>query len=197
LRSRRALDVTVRPPKLLVVVVAAGLMAGCSTSSQDVGDRGYVSGNGTVMTIAAADRESAPEVSGTALDGRPLAIADYPGQVIVLNVWGSWCAECREERADLEAAWRQLSRQGVQFIGIDTRDNLASARSYVRAAGITYPSIFDTDGQTLLGFRGTVSPAAIPSTVVLDAQHRVAARVLGPITKTTLIELVRDLADQT
>jgi peroxiredoxin len=185
------------PRGSLVVVVVAGLLAGCSTASQDVGDQGYVSGNGSVTTIAAADRESAPEVSGTALDGRPLAIADYPGKVIVLNVWGSWCAECREERADLEAAWSQLSRRGVQFIGIDTRDNEASARSYIRAAGITYPSIFDTDGRTLLGFRGTVSPAAIPSTIVLDAQHRVAARVLGPITKTTLIDLVHDVADET
>ena len=171
-------------------------LAGCSTSGQGTGDQGYVSGNGTVRTIAAADREPAPEVSGTSLDGKPLAIADYPGQVIVLNVWGSWCAECREERADLEAAWRQLSKHNVQFIGIDTRDNMGAAQSYIRAADITYPSIFDSDGQTLLGFRGTVSPAAIPTTIVLDRQHRVAARILGPITKTTLMEIVHDVADE-
>jgi peroxiredoxin len=188
--------VTARSFPLLVAAIVAGLLAGCSTSGQATGDQGYVSGNGTVTTIASADREPAPDVSGSSLDGKPLAIADYPGQVVVLNVWGSWCAECREERTDLEAAWRQLSRRDVKFIGIDTRDNLGSARSYVRAGGITYPSIFDTDGRTLLGFRGTVSPAAIPSTIVLDAQHRVAARILGPITKTTLIELVTDVADE-
>lgn len=179
-----------------MATVVAILLAGCSTSGQGTGDQGYVSGNGSVTTIAAADREPAPEVSGTSLDGKPLAIADYPGQVIVLNVWGSWCAECREERADLEAAWRQLSKHDVQFIGIDTRDNIGAARSYVRTGGVTYPSIFDSDGQTLLGFRGTVSPAAIPTTIVLDMQHRVAARILGPITKTTLMEIVHDVADE-
>jgi peroxiredoxin len=171
-------------------------LAGCSTAGQGSGDQGYVSGNGTVTTIAAADREPAPEVSGTSLDGKPLAIADYPGQVIVLNVWGSWCAECREERADLEAAWRQLSTQRIQFMGIDTRDNMGAAQSYVRTGDITYPSIFDSDGQTLLGFRGTVSPSAIPTTIVLDARHRVAARILGPITRTTLTEIVHDVADE-
>ena len=189
-----------RPRKSLAVACAAGtvaiLLTGCSTSGRGTGDQGYVSGNGTVTTIAEADREPAPEVSGTSLDGQPLAIADYPGQPIVLNVWGSWCAECREERADLEAAWRRLSNRGVQFIGIDTRDNSGAAQSYVRTGGITYPSIFDPDGQTLLGFRGTVSPSAIPSTIVLDSRHRVAARILGPITKTTLIELVHDVADE-
>lgn len=189
-----------RPRKSLVAacmaVAVAIPLAGCSTSGQGTGDQGYVSGNGSVTTIAAADRDPAPAVSGTSLDGKPLAIADYPGQMIVLNVWGSWCAECREERADLEAAWRQLSKHNVQFMGIDTRDNMGAAQSYVRTGDITYPSIFDSDGQTLLGFRGTVSPSAIPSTIVLDAQHRVAARILGPITETTLIELVHDVADE-
>jgi peroxiredoxin len=181
---------------MLVAAVVAGLLAGCSTSGQGTGNQGYVSGNGSVTTIEGANREPAPDVAGSSLDRKPLTIDDYPGQVIVLNVWGSWCGECREETADLERAWQQLSRQDVQFIGINTRDNQAEARSYVRNKGITYPSIFDPDGQTLLGFRGTVSPAAIPTTIVLDARHRVAARILGPITESTLIQLVTDVVDK-
>jgi thiol-disulfide isomerase/thioredoxin len=179
----------------LAVLAACALVAtGCSTSGQGTGTSGYVSGSGAVTLLAPADRNPAPDLEGTTLDGASLALDDYSGQVVVINVWASWCPPCRSEASDLVAAARSLAAENVQFVGIDTRDTDANARSFVRDAGVTYPSIVDPHGQTLLGFDPSLAAVALPSTLVLDAQHRVAARVLGPITATTLRDLVLDVA---
>ena len=178
----------------LAVLAVCGLVAaGCSTSGQGTGTSGYVSGSGAVTLLAPSDRKAAPDLDGPTLDGTDVSLDHYRGQVVVLNVWASWCPPCRSEAPDLVAAARRLAADDVQFVGIDTRDSDASARSFVRDAGVPYPSIVDPDGQTLLGFDPSLSAVALPSTLVLDAQHRVAARVLGPITATTLTDLVHDV----
>ena len=178
------------------LAVCGMVAAGCSTSGPGTGTSGYVSGSGAVTLLAPADRKAAPDLDGPTLDGTDVSLDDYRGQVIVLNVWASWCPPCRAEASDLVAASRRLAGEDVQFVGIDTRDSDANARSFVREAGVTYPSIVDPDGQTLLGFDPSLSAVALPSTLVLDARHRVAARVLGPITATTLTDLVHDVADE-
>ena len=145
------------------------------------------------MTIVPAEqRRSAPELAGETLDGAPLTTADFPGQLLVLNVWGSWCAPCRSEAPALVEAAAQLP--GVQFIGINTRDlNPAPAQAFVRAFDIPYPNIYDPDGSLLLALRA-VPPKAIPSTLVLDKQGRIAARVLGEVRASTLVGMVTDIA---
>ena len=123
-------------------------------------------------------------------------MADFQGKVVVINVWGSWCPPCRSEADDLAVAAKQLQPQGVVFLGINTRDNSAdTALAFQRSHAVPYPSIFDPGGSLLGAFHRTLSPKAIPSTVVIDAQGRVAASVIGELTSArTLIDLVHDVS---
>jgi thiol-disulfide isomerase/thioredoxin len=190
------------PAARLRAGVAAGvlvLLAGCTTTGADEGTRssgqeGYVGVAGNLTRIAPADREVLPTVSGTSLDGEPLSTADHRGEVVVVNVWGSWCAPCRAEAPALQKA-SEATEGRAQFLGITTRDNdPAQARAFVRAFGIGYPSIYDPDGKALLVFAGTLPPSAIPSTLIIDEQGRLAARVLGEISELTLVTMVDEVA---
>jgi thiol-disulfide isomerase/thioredoxin len=185
--------VTRRPLALLLsAVLTAGLVAGCASSEVgSSGDQGYVAGKGVITTLAAADRKAPGTVEGRTIDGEQVSLADYRGKVVVVNVWGSWCAPCRAEAPMLADAARDLRGKGVEFLGIDSRDpSEAAARAFVRRFDIPYPSIYDQSGTTLLAFRGTLTPNSVPSTVVIDRQGRVAASVLGEVTRTTLYDLV-------
>jgi thiol-disulfide isomerase/thioredoxin len=150
-----------------------------------------------ITSLPVAERKQPGPVSGTTIDGAPLALSDYAGKVVVVNVWGSWCAPCRAEAPMLAHAARDLSGKDVAFLGIDSRDpSESAARAFVRRFDVPYPSIYDQKGSTLLAFRGTLAPNSIPSTVVIDRQGRVAASVLGQISRTTLYDLVDDAAGQ-
>jgi thiol-disulfide isomerase/thioredoxin len=182
--------------RLLPVVAALVLtVAGCTSDVGSSGDQGYVSGNGLITTLPVSERSVPGEVSGRTIDGEPVALADFAGQVVVVNVWGSWCAPCRAEAPMLADAARDLAADDVAFLGIDSRDlDESAARAFVRRFDIPYPSIYDQQGSTLLAFRGTLTPSSIPSTVIIDQEGRVAASVLGEITRTTLYDLVEDVA---
>jgi thiol-disulfide isomerase/thioredoxin len=179
---------------LCCLLLAAGLLAGCSRGEVgSSGDQGYVAGKGVITTVAAADREAPGAVEGTTLDGDRVSLADHRGKVVVVNVWGSWCPPCRAEAPMLAQAARDLAGGDVAFLGIDSRDpSKAAARAFVRQMRIPYPSIYDPSGRTLLAFRRTLAPSSIPSTIVVDAQGRVAASVLGEISRTTLEDLVEE-----
>ena len=140
------------------------------------------------------DRPEAPQLEGRTLDGTPFKLAEYAGKVVVINVWGSWCGPCQAETPDLVRVARKSAGQGVRFVGIDTRDNLAAAQSFTRKYNVPYPSIFDSDGRALLPFRGITVISAVPSTVVVDRDGTVAARVIGPVTYKTLSGLLEDIA---
>jgi thiol-disulfide isomerase/thioredoxin len=136
-------------------------------------------------------------VAGDRLGGGKLDLADYRGKVVVLNLWWSLCPPCRSEQPMLAGAARDLMAQGVAVMGINTRDAAQSGPiAYQRSFKVPYPSIFDPDdpdGQTLLAFKAYVSPNAIPSTLVIDKEGRVAAVVLGELpSRTTLLDLVQD-----
>lgn len=183
------------PVLLLAATLCAGLFAGCSNDVGGSGDQGYVAGKGIITTLKAADRKAPAQVSGTTIDGKRVSLADYRGKVVVVNVWGSWCPPCRAEAPMLADAARDLAKKDVVFLGIDSRDpSEAAARAFVRRFDIPYPSIYDQQGSTLLAFRGTLTLNSIPSTVVVDPRGRVAASVLGKITRTTLDDLVQDAA---
>lgn len=176
-------------------LLVGAVLSGCSQQVGSSGDQGFVAGNGIIKTLPAAQRKAPSDVSGESLDGKPLALSDFRGKVVVLNVWGSWCGPCRAEAPMLSAAARDLAPKGVQFLGINSRNpERAAPRAFVRRYDVPYPSIYDPDGRTLLAFGGTLPPNAIPSTVVIDRQGRVAASVLGEITRTTLYDLVDEVA---
>lgn len=182
-----------------VAVLVAGLMlavTACSSGQQAAQDRqgqaGFVSGNGNVSTFAPADRRQAPELTGKTLDDKTWTLSEQRGKVVVLNVWGSWCPPCRKEAPDLVAAAKELG-PSVQFIGLNTRDlDPAPARRFVQEFGVPFPSIYDPDGKALLRFRGQISPKAIPTTLVIDKDGKVAGRVVGEVTKQTLLGMVAD-----
>ncbi len=180
-----------RVTSAVFALLMLGVTAACSNDIGSSGDQGYVAGKGIITELAEADRKAPAELSGETLDGEQVALADYAGQVVVVNVWGSWCAPCRAEAPMLAAAAADLAKDDVAFLGIDSRDpSRSAAQAFVRRFEIPYPSIYDQEGRTLLAFRGTLNPNAIPATIVIDREGRVAASVLGEITRTTLFALV-------
>jgi thiol-disulfide isomerase/thioredoxin len=180
---------------LVAAVLAAVVLAGCSGSPAQSGapDKGYISGDGTVTLVGATDRDDVVTFAGTTLDGEKFDVADHRGDVVVVNVWGSWCPPCIAEAPALEKVWEQTRSEGVQFVGVNTRDQNAAARAHERRFEVSYPSIDDDGGRVLLAFRGTLPPVAIPSTLVLDRSGRVAARVLGKVSAGTLRGVVDDV----
>ncbi|WP_020579512.1 TlpA family protein disulfide reductase [Actinopolymorpha alba] len=176
----------------LLVACSSG---GSSSSQSSNASTRFVTGSGTVTTIPPAERRKAPAVRGKSLTGKEVGLADYRDKVVVINVWGSWCPPCRKEAPDLRNAAASLAPKGVEFLGINTRDNdLGPAQAFVRTFKVPYPSIFDPKGAQLLGFRDTLPASAIPSTLVIDRQGRVAARVLGEVSQRTLEQLASDVA---
>ena len=176
---------------LVAAALAGGGLAGCSSDVGSSGDQGYVAGKGIITTLDVADRKAPGPVAGMTIDRKPVSLSDYAGMVVVVNVWGSWCAPCRAEAPMLADAARDLADRNVAFLGIDSRDpSRAAAQAFVRRFDVPYPSIYDQRGQTLLSFRGTLTPNSVPSTVIIDTRGRVAASVLGEITRTTLYDLV-------
>ncbi len=169
-------------------------LAGCSSGTGANSDDGFATGDGTLTIIAPDKRKKLATLKGTTLEGKELSLDTYAGQVIVLNVWGSWCPPCRHEAPQLVEAATKL--KGVaQFVGLNTRDlDQAQAEAFVRTSKMPYPNIYDPDGSLLLALRA-VPPKAIPSTLVLDKQGRIAARVLGEVRASTLVGMVTDIAD--
>lgn len=182
----------------LALALAASLLAlvGCSGSGGSAsggGGDGFVPGDGNWTRVDPDDRLAAPEISAEGLEGKTISLADYRDQVVVLNVWGSWCNPCRKEAPDLVAAADE-TEQTAQFIGLNTRDlNRANAAAFVRTFEVDYPNIYDPQGQLLLQFTD-LPPSGIPSTLIIDKQGRVAARIVGVTTKITLVDIVNDVA---
>jgi peroxiredoxin len=136
----------------------------------------------------------APDVSGPTLDGGTFDLADHRGETVVLNVWASWCAPCRAEAPELEEVWQTKKEEQVQFVGLNTRDSTIAAQRFVETMGLTFPSIEDSDGRVQLLFSDSLPPQAIPSTVVIDGDGRVAARILGKASAATLRGVIDEVA---
>ncbi|QDG87099.1 TlpA disulfide reductase family protein [Pseudarthrobacter sp. NIBRBAC000502770] len=169
---------------LLGALGATGL-AGCASGDAlaqqaKAGDnKNYIAGDGSVTEYAAADRKPPVVVTGEQYDGTVVSSRDWAGKVIVLNFWYAACAPCRLEAPRLEALWKEFEPQNVLFYGVNVRDEEAAAAAFERTFGITYPSMQDKNGGILLAMTQYVPPQAVPSTLVLDKQGRVAARILG------------------
>ena len=177
-----------------IFVVIALTLTGCSTDPGT--DAGFVSGDGSITVLPPEQRQVAPNASGVDLAGNTIELVDFAGQIVVLNVWASWCAPCRAEAGALEEVAKQFENQGVQFIGLNTRDSNAAARAFIRKFDVTYPSLVDTDGRVQLLFNDSLPPQAIPSTIVIDQKGRVAARALGVVTAATLRAMIEPLREE-
>ena len=179
-----------------VAATALVLLTGCGSSSDTAGsnaDSGFVAGDGSLVVVPPEQRAQAPDLVGETLDGSTFRLADHRGEVVVLNVWASWCAPCRAEAPGLAALAAEYEGKGVQFAGLDTRDSDVSARAFVDKFGIPYPNVIDRDGQLQLLFGDSLPPQAIPSTLVIDSEGRVAARALGKVSESSLRAMVEPL----
>lgn len=188
-----AVSLSARSRAVALMASAAVLISGCA-SSVPAAEGGFVGGDGSLTIVPVADRRPAPRITGELLGGGTFDSDSIEGKVIVYNVWGSWCAPCRKEAPALEAAARDTA-DVAQFVGINTRDlDQAPALAFSRAFDVTFPSVFDPDGRELLKFGSQLPPSAIPSTLVVDTEGRIAARVLGEVTEGTVKGLIDDVA---
>ncbi|HEX2130320.1 MAG TPA: TlpA disulfide reductase family protein [Actinophytocola sp.] len=189
-------------PLLLVGVLL--LLTACTTGA-DAGIGGtqfqFVSPGGkTEIFYDVDERQQIPEMSGEALmnEGERIALSDFAGDVVVLNIWGAWCPPCRVEAPELQEVYDRKKDEGVTVLGIDVRDeNRTAPQDFVRDTGLTYPSIYDFSGRSLFALKG-YPRSVVPSTIVLDSQHRVAAVFLRDLLAEDLLPLIdRLLAEKT
>jgi thiol-disulfide isomerase/thioredoxin len=186
---------------LMAVLLIA--VAGCSFT-RPTGDAPSQGGEFTFVAPGGESRifYDPPDTRGTVtgLSGesllepsRTIGLDEFAGQVVVLNVWGAWCGPCREEMPGLQQIHEQMQPEGVTLLGIDVRDTADAARDFMLDRGITYPSIYDNPGRSLLALRG-FPRNTVPSTIVLDRQHRVAAVFLTTLRLTELLPVVQRIA---
>jgi thiol-disulfide isomerase/thioredoxin len=191
---------------LAVLLACAGVLAlaGCSTGDDAVAQGGtfeFVAPGGKtdIFYDPPADRGRPGPLSGPDLldPGKTLSVDDFAGQVVVINVWGQWCGPCRTEITQLQQVHDATRADGVAFLGIDVRDNNRDAAvDFVTDRKITFPSIYDPPMRTMIAFGGKYPTTVIPSTVVLDRDHRVAAVFLRELLAEDLQPVVERLASE-
>jgi thiol-disulfide isomerase/thioredoxin len=182
-------------PRFAAALAGCLLLLAACTSSGGTNAAGYISGDGQVVQYAAADRADPIELAGETLTGEPIDLADLQGEVVVVNFWGAWCADCHAEMPELVAAHEELGDRAT-FLGVNTRDpSRDSALAFERDYGVEYPSVdASSEPQLLLAFEGVYNPRFTPTTLVLDTEGRVAAMIQGRIPSTrTLVQVTEDV----
>lgn len=182
--------------------VLAGLVAGCAHGDDAVAQGGtfeFVAPGGKteIFYDPPGDRGRPGPIAGPDLmdPARTVSVADFPGEVVVVNVWGQWCGPCRAEVTQLQRVYQATRADGVAFLGVDVRDNnRQAAQDFVTDRQISYPSIYDPAMRTMLAFGGKYPTTVIPSTLVLDRHHRVAAVFLRELLAEDLQPVVARLA---
>lgn len=169
---------------------STALLAACGNDTSDRYETGYVAGDGVSTEIPPEDRGEPLEFTGTTYEGDDFAAADHRDELLVVNVWYAACPPCRKEAPDLQEISEEYADQGVSFVGVNVRDAAGPAQAFEESYGITYPSLPDQDAQIMYALRGQVAPNAVPSTLVLDREGRVAARISGAVDPSTLRAMI-------
>ncbi|MEU5688209.1 TlpA family protein disulfide reductase [Streptomyces venezuelae] len=176
-------------------VVAALTLSACGSggTSGGSGNTNFVAGSDGIATVKKADRKANPSLDGETLDGKKLNIAeDYKGKIVVINVWGSWCAPCRAEAPNFVKVAAETKAKGVEFVGINTRDpERGPAIQFEKEHKVPYPSLHDPSGKLMLRFpKGSLNPNFIPSTLVVDRDGKIAARSQQPLNEEKLRKMI-------
>lgn len=190
-----------RSGRVLAALTLALALSGCVPSvtggwTETGESAGYVSGDRSVATWPAGERTGPVEITGTDYAGTPVDLADWRGDVVVLNTWYAACPPCREEAPELVALAQDYADDGVRVLGINRTDAPGAAQAFERTFDVPYPSLHDPQSTAIAALQGKVSVNAVPTTVVLDRQGHVAARVLGAVDGTTLRALVDDVLSE-
>jgi thiol-disulfide isomerase/thioredoxin len=176
--------------KTVLILASVILLSGCSNGGASKAEESFIAGSGAVTKIAQSDRIAAPTISGMTLNGTQFTLTQ--GKVAVVNVWASWCSPCRAEEPTLSALAKKYV--DVQFVGILTRDNPVNAEAFTRTRKTPYPTLIDDS--ILIGFRKSLPANAIPTTVVLDKNGKVAARISGSVTVASLSQLIDEVSGE-
>ncbi|MGH3702987.1 MAG: TlpA family protein disulfide reductase [Agromyces sp.] len=187
-----------------VVVASALLLTGCTSDPladqfREGSGKNYIAGDGTITVYDSAERGDAIEFSGETVEGEQYDSADDAGKVQVVNFWYAGCAPCRAEAPILQEVHEAVDADEVSFVGVNVRDQAGTAAPFEKDYGIGYPSVLDVEtGEAQLAFAGKVPPAAVPTTIVLDQDGKVAARVLGQLKDASILQTIIDdlLAEQ-
>lgn len=177
----------------LLLTACGDTGAGAESTASDTR---YIEGEGAATAFDIDERVDAPEVNGETLEGDPISLADFEGDVVVVNFWASWCAPCRAEKPVLAEVQDEHADDGLSFVGVNIKDNLTAAQQFADSFDLSYPSLYDQPGQVPQSFRDTVPPQAIPSTLVLDREGRIAGRVIGQSDYPTLTDLVEPVLEE-
>ncbi|KGM13387.1 TlpA family protein disulfide reductase [Cellulomonas bogoriensis] len=179
-------------------LLAAVALVGCSPSvsggwTEGGAQTGYVSGDSSVTTWEVGQRTGPVGLVGTDYDGEPVDVTQWRGDVVVLNTWYAACPPCRAEAPDLVSISHEFADDGVRLLGVNSTDDVGAAKAFERTFEVPYPSVHDDDGAAVASLQGVVPIQAVPTTVVLDRQGHVYARVLGLVEGSTLRALIGDV----
>lgn len=174
---------------VLAAALTAGALAGCGNESWEKKCSTNADG---IVECGPDQRTEARAVTGELLDGGTYDVSQDRGKVVVVNFWGSWCNPCRAEADDLEQTYQATKAQQVAFVGVNSLDDRDAAKAFERSFRVTYPSVYDRDGSVALKF--DVTQVAIPSTLILDRQGRIAVAARKPVTADKLRPLVERVA---
>jgi len=178
---------------LLALVAACGVGQSGGGRSTDVADQGYQSGDGSTTTWPAAARTGDVALSGTDADGQGVDVAAWRGDLVLVNTWYAACPPCRAEAPTLVALADDYAAKGLHVVGLNGTDTAGTVAAFTRQFAVPYPTIVDTDGSATAALQGIVPLNAVPTTILLDRQGRVAARVLGLLDDSTARALIDDL----
>ena len=199
-RGRSTMSAAVAASVLVVALLVSGCSAGTGASAAPSGgtfDFVAPGGQTDIFYDPPETRGTIGELAGPDLmeEGRTTALSDYDGEVVVINLWGQWCGPCRGEADDLEEVFEATRERGVQFLGINVRDpQKDKAQDFVVDNNVSYPSIYDPSMRTLIALGGNFPTSVIPSTLVLDRQHRVAAVFMRALLTDDLLPVVERVA---
>ena len=191
--------------KLLVALAISALVLTTSACANDSladqfrsGDnKNYIAGDGTVTEFALGSRPKAASWSGLTESGEEISSTQLEGVITVMNFWYAGCAPCRVEMPELIELQTEFLPEGVQFIGVNVRDSAETSLAFARRINMNFPSVMDAKtGSVVLGFTGVVTPQAVPTTLVIDSEGNVSARVLGRIDKGILTTLVKTVIEE-
>ena len=173
------------------------VLAGCASENDELAqqagsEQGYVSGSGVITQVAPGDRGEPLDLDFETLDGQQQSLAGLRPKLVVINLWYAACPPCRKEAPDLIEVSETFADDTV-FLGVNVRDQAGAAEAFIRNFDVPYPNMLDTDGAMVALLSDILPPQATPSTVILDAEGRAAARAVGAVDASTLSGMIEDV----